>query len=299
MAVKTLLAVANDTADAIGVQRPSELYGSSRPDDRRWLQLLYEAGEWIRDNFDYPTLKQKYSFATVSGQKFYPLPGNFWRLLQDTQFDDTNQWALLGPVSDGHIATRDKGIVDSDIQLSYRIVGAAFDAAGEDSFDVSGGYIELSTTPTDVRTLSIEYIQANWFYPLQWVTATAYTSGNLRSANRNIYKCTANVDSSDTRPSGETSADGTSGTWQLWRGLYNETTADTDYPIVDPHTLKFSLRAAWCRSKGLDATTYEQRAVNSALNSKGRFQGHEGVNSDGIELGEFPWISEDYLVTGF
>lgn len=300
MAVKTLLDVVKEVCYRINEPAPSALASTTDPNNLQWRELLFEVGESVRDKFDYPTLKRKYTFATVSGQKFYPLPGDFYRLLFGTQWDDTNSWALFGPVTDSSIAARDKGVVLNDTQFSFRVAGAPFDALGETSFDYGGGYIEISPSPNDVRTLSIEYIGANWFYPAQWLASTSYTSGGYFSASRNIYKATSTASSNTVRPSGESGAAATYGIdYQLWRDAYNVIVSDSDYPLIDPHTLKLGLRAAWLRGKGLDDSLFEERFRQSAIASQGRFQGLQGTNSDGDALYEFPWLSEDYVATGF
>ena len=308
MAVKTMFNIVQETCYRINTPAPTTLNYKSAgatSNDFQWLHLLYEAGEWLRDNFDWPSLKRKYTFATVADQKIYPLPGDFWRLLLNTQWDDTNSWILFGPVNDGDIAARDKGTTLNDTQFSYRVAGAPFQTVDQTSFTVNGGYIEISPTPSDVRTLSMEYISGNWFYPPQWVTATAYTAGDYCSANGAIYKCTTDITASDTRPTGEAPSDD-DGDWQLWRGLYNEIseqlvsgTPPTDYPILDPHTLSLALRMAWLRAKGKDFSVYEQSARDAANNAIGRFQGVQSIRSDGEQLYEFPWVSEDFVSTGW
>jgi hypothetical protein len=298
MAVKTVLDIVKEVCYKINEPAPSSLFGSTDTNALQWLYLLYEAGEDIRAKYDYPTLKRKWSFPTEDSTKIYPLPGNFFRLLLDTQWDDTNSWALFGPVDDGNIAARDKGTTLNDTQFSFRIAGAPFQTIGAASFTTSGAYMELSPTPTGVRTLSLEYIGNNWFYPTQWVTATGYAVADIISANGHLYKCTSTVTSSDTRPSGETSVDD-AGAWQQWRGLYNTITADTDYPILDPECLSHALRAAWLRAKGLDDSQFQLLAEQSASNVKGRYQGIESTNADGDTLYEFPWVSEDFVASGF
>lgn len=296
MAIKTLLDVAKETAYSINVPAPTALFGSSQPSNLQWLHLLYEAGEWIRDSFDYPTLKEKYTFATVSGQKFYPLPGHFWRLLHDTQWDDTNEWALFGPVQDGKIAARDKGTTLNDTQYVFRVAGAPFQiiqAADVGAFDTVGAYIEISPVPNDVRTLSIEFIQANWFFPRHIVEGADYNTGDIRSANRQIWIAKGNFNGQSGFPTAENDD------WKPWKNHYNVITNDGDYPIVDPHTLRLALRASWMRSKGQDHTPYEAAALSSVKKANGRFQGIQSVASDGDSLYEFPWVSEDFVSTGF
>lgn len=299
--MRTVLQIVQDTCYEMNQAAPSSLFGSTDASARQWLALLYALGRDIRNQQDYPTLKRKYRFDTVIGQKLYPLPGDFWRLLLSTQWDETNQWALFGPEDDGGIAGRDLGIVPYGTQYSYRVVGAIGQAVDSiPSFDENRGYFEISPVADEVRELYIEYITANWLYPAQWQPSTAYNTGDLVSASGNIYKATSTGSTNTTRPSGESTTIAQTGiSFQLWRGVIDVIGADTYFPIIDPEVLICGLKWRFLRAKGLDYAQ-ELQDYNAALAaSKGRFDGVKSINGDGPEWYEFPYLSEGFISTGW
>lgn len=299
MAVKTLLDVVKEVCYRINEPAPSSLVASTRASDLQWLHLLYEVGETIYSQFDYPTLKKKWQFSTVASQKYYELPGEYWRLTLNTQWDESNNWAMFGPEDDSGIVTRDLGIVPYGTQYSFRIIGAQHqEGYGEDSWDEGGPQFEVSPLPGDVRNLYIEYISSNWFHPAQFNASTAYSLNDYFSSRGNIYKVTSAGTSGTTYPDDES---GTSGTmdYQLWRGNYNVPSADTDFPIIDSQALYLGLRAARLRAKGLDYQAFEQQFIDRVAEISNRFQGQQQVSGDGPVLYDFPNVSDDFLVSGF
>lgn len=301
MAPQTVLQVVQAAAYELNVTPPSALFGATDASARQWLQLFYALGRDIRNNNDYPTLKRKYRFSTVVGEKLYPMPGDFWRLLLNTQWDETNDWALFGPEDDGGIAGRDLGIVPYGTQYSYRIAGAIGQGvSGIPSFSENSGYFEISPVASEVRELYIEYITSNWIYPTTWAASTAYTIGQLVSASGFIYRVTSNGSSNSTRPTGESTTAGETGVgFQVYRDSFSAITADSNFPIIDPEVLIAGLKWRFLRAKGLD---YQQELAdfNSALQAaKGRFDGVKSINGDGPEWYEFPYLSEGFVSTGW
>lgn len=296
---QTILNCIEDVCYRVGVQPPSSLYNSTDPVARQWLHMFYKTCEYIRDVVDYPTLKRTYGFGTVVGQKRYPAPGDFWRMLLGTQYDETNSWALLGPISSDQAAYRDHGIQSDTTNYGIRIIGAIGQTEAQASFTEGMGYIELSPTPTDVRTLSFDYIGANYFFPLAWPLNTAVTSGALYSSQGNIYKIT---DSGTTHASNYPSDEsGTSDTadYQLWRGRRTITGADTDYPIIDPDVIKLGVEAAWKRAKGMDFSVEAGQFDQAIQNQAGRFDGPKlisALSGDGIWS---PNIPDNFVSTGW
>jgi hypothetical protein len=296
----TVLAAVTAVCRELNEPAPASLYGSTDPNALQWLALFYKVGEKIYREFDYPTLKVKYEFTTTSGTKIYPLPGNYWRPLLNTQWDETNQWMLFGPLDDGSLVENDLGVAGQGLELRYRIVGPIAQTVAETSFTSTGGYIELSQTPTDTRTLYIEYISSNWFFPIQWAASTSYTSGNFISANGAIYKATSTASSNSTRPSGEsTTTLQTGASFQLWRDARHVIGADTDYPIIDPQIIRRGLLWAWRDSKKLDASVELDEFQRSIILGCGRFQGPMMIDGTGEYTDFVPNVPPDFVTTGW
>ena len=279
---------------------PASYVSSSEKGALQWLDLAIEVGEDIRARFDYPTLKQQYTFDTVSGQKRYPLPGNFHRLLLDTQYDQDNQWALIGPASDHSIAATENELITNDSYYKFRVVGAPYQKVDETSFDESDAFIELSPTPSDARTLVFEYITNYWVFPVQWVASTAYTSGDLVSANGYIYKATSTGTANTTRPSGESTTAGETGvSFQLWRNSYKDPVSDNDIVLFDRHIMTLGIYSKWLQVKGYDYTQVRVDYDRALKNDVARFQGKKSINGDMRETLGLPRITNGSLSTGW
>ena len=99
------------------------------------------------------------------------------------------------------------------------------------------------------------------------------------------------------------SASGVAGTYgisyQLWRDEYDDITADTDYPIIEPGLLVQGLVAHFAGKKGLDQAAEQLKFNNMILQSIGRFHGATIINGDGNVTYDFPNISEGFVSTGW
>ena len=302
MAVKTLLDIVKEVCYRINEPAPSSLVASTDPNNLQWLHLLYEVGDDIVSRCDYPSLKRKYRFDTVVDQLQYELPGDYWRLTMNTQWDESNDWALFGPEDDGSAVGRELGIVPYGTQFSFRILGAPFQTGGgHASWDFGGPNFEVVPTPAAVRNLYIEYITSNWFMPEVIAANTAYSTGDFFSSRGNIYEVASGGTTAIVGFTYPTDESGTSGTvdYQLWRGKYNVPEADTDFPIIDPLVLMHGLRAAWLRSQGLEDSRFQQLFEDRLAEVVGRYEGSSEINGDGPILYDFPNLSDDFLSPGW
>ena len=299
VAPRTVLDVVQDAAREMGTVPVATVFGGLQ-DQQQMRRLLIATGQEIANGFDYPTLKRKYRFSTVVGQKLYPMPGDFWRLLLNTQWDESNDWALFGPDDDGGIAGRDLGVVPYGTQYSYRVAGAIGQAVlGVPSFTDNSGYFEISPVASEVRELYIEYISSNWVYPLRWEASTAYITGNLRSASGHIYRATSTGNSNSTPPSGESTTIAETGiSFQLSRDAYRMV-IDTDYPIIDPEILIAGIKWRFLKAKGLEYQQELQDYNGQLAATKGRFDGVRSINGDGQEFYEFPFLSAGFISSGW
>lgn len=282
------------------LKAPSVVVASTDPNHLQLLHLLYAVGRDLRERFNYPTLKKRYSFVTVADQDSYELPGNFFRLINSTAWDVTGSWQLDGPRDDSSIVQRDLGNIASGINYSFRVIGAVDQVSTNAEFGTSGGYVELAPAPSEARTISLEYVAANVFMPKQWVTGQAVSIGDLRSANGKVYKSNTAANCGATRPShtSGTASDGTV-TWQHWRGAYETALSDDDIVLFDVNVAVSGLRYQFKRSKGHDFTE-ELKLFNQAVNaSMSRFDGQRVINGESDDLGQFPNLDESYVSTGW
>lgn len=282
------------------IKAPSAVVASADPNALQLLHLFYAVGRDLRERFNYPTLKKRYSFTTVADQDKYEIPGEFFRYISGTGWDQTGSWQLDGPRDDSSIVQRDLGNLASGLNYSFRVIGAVDQVSTNSEFGTSGGYVELAPPPAEVRTISLEYISGNFLMPKQWAASQSVSSGDLRSANGKVYKSNTTGTTGSTRPSHSsgTASDGTV-TWQHWRGAYETALSDDDIVLFDINVAVAGLRYQFKRSKGHDFGE-ELKLFNQAVNaSMSRFNGQRMFNAIEDDLGQFPNLNEEYVSTGW
>lgn len=85
--------------------------------------------------------------AITFGQVNYPLPSDWLREIESTEWDRTNRWPLNGPKSPQEWQNFKSGIVYAGPRLRFRI---------------AGNTIQLNPPPGSNSLLSLEYVSQNW-----------------------------------------------------------------------------------------------------------------------------------------
>ena len=76
----------------MNIPAPTSFVGSTSPAEQQYLSLFKFIGDNLRNRpYQWPQLKRGYSFNTSTGVSKYQLPGDFYRLLESSQWDVTNQ----------------------------------------------------------------------------------------------------------------------------------------------------------------------------------------------------------------
>lgn len=98
--------------------------------------------------------------AITFGQVNYPLPADWLRQIEQTEWDRTNRWPLNGPKSPQEWQNFKSGIVYAGPRLRFRI---------------AGGTIQLNPPPSGASLLSMEYVSKNWVTALAGTTKEKFT----------------------------------------------------------------------------------------------------------------------------
>lgn len=94
------------------------------------------------------------------GQVNYPLPADWLRQIEQTEWDRTNRWPLNGQKSPQEWQNFKSGIVYAGPRLRFRI---------------AGGTIQLNPPPSTASLLSMEYVSQNWVTALDGTTKPTFT----------------------------------------------------------------------------------------------------------------------------
>lgn len=123
-------------------------------------RMLKTAGRYLARQHGWSHLRKTYTLATVAGQAAYPFPADFLRLVDQTQWNRTEQMPLAGPVSPQGWQLL-KGVLSTGVVNYYH--------------RVSGNALELHPTPTGVGTVAYEYQSSAWVQPVAATTPTLDT----------------------------------------------------------------------------------------------------------------------------
>ena len=148
MAYWTALQVLSQAAGELGLPRPATITGLSDLQSVQLLSLLNSAGNELLLYYPWEQFLKEYTFATVNGTDTYALPTDLAYFTDQTQWDRTNHWPLLGPKSAQEWAWLKGALVAALPRQRYRIINDKFTL-----WPVPGA---------TVVTLAMEYVSTNW-----------------------------------------------------------------------------------------------------------------------------------------
>lgn len=237
----TLLTVCQNVALEVGLSPAASIVGQTNNLEARLLAFAHRTGKDLKQAYVWPQLIKENLFSTASGTASYALPTDFESQLFDTNWDRTNQWQLVGPISAEEWQFRKSGISTASIRRRFRVKG------------LTSTQFFIDPTPTSIDSLVFEYISTNWILPKTWVTATAFAAGSYCSYNGNIYKTTAGGTTGATPPTHTTGSDsdGTV-TWIYQNIVYDKFLADTDNPVFNEKLLELGIQWRFLQASGLE-----------------------------------------------
>lgn len=265
------------------------------------MESLRYIGDTLRNmSFAWPQLKRVYTFTTSTGVQNYQLPGDFYRMLDSSQWDTTNQFQVIGPVSDAFYASRSYAAVNVATQRIFHIVGpTGYLTAISPYVQRSAGTFQIDpVAPNSTDILAFGYLTCNWVQPIDWATATAYVIGDIRSVNGYIYYCIGNGTSGASRPNtgtlGTTIIDG-SATWRVYTEPYpcsadNSKLTDNDFILFDDDVMIEGIYWRWKQLMGQDFQEAKMAWEDDLAMMSGRFKGVTRIDmSDSYDsMNEFP-----------
>lgn len=127
---------------------PTTIVGNTDPTAVQLLALANRAGRTLaRENWQ--VLLTSYSFSTAASTASYALPTDFGNFANLTFWNQSNYWAVKGPVSSIEWQARKSSSIasPSGINTAFRIAGDLF-------------YID--PTPTATETIAYQYYSSYW-----------------------------------------------------------------------------------------------------------------------------------------
>jgi hypothetical protein len=151
----SLLQTVTRACDELGIARPGSVgvFASSVPQDRQMLGLFNAAGQDLVSSHQWSTLIATASVTLATSSATYSLPSNFDRLIEDTGWDHTNNFAMYGNISpQRHQYWMSSGVVTPFTRKEYRFTLQP----GSSTFLVH------PTPPTAADVLKFLYVKNTW-----------------------------------------------------------------------------------------------------------------------------------------
>ena len=142
----TGLAILRQVCGELGLSKPSSLVGTIDTSTDQILSLLNAAGNELVQYYPWEQFKRDFEFLT-NGQPNYPVPDDWAYFTDQTQWDRTNHWPMLGPKSPQEWAWMKGGLLVTAPRVRYRVM------------DNKLWLWPVETTDT---TLAMEYTSKGW-----------------------------------------------------------------------------------------------------------------------------------------
>jgi hypothetical protein len=160
----SLLTIAQDLADEIGIDRPASVVSSTDNQVRQLHAILKAEGEWLVSGAGYghqwaACLRDK-SVTVTSGTDVYAMPTDCLYIVNDTLWDTTNDWRMIGPLSSQEWETIKRGTTITGPRKRWRIIG---EADGTYAAAATSKYVQIDPVPTNsTDTFFYEYFSTGY-----------------------------------------------------------------------------------------------------------------------------------------
>ena len=159
--VKDVKWVIQQSCAEMGLPVPRAILASQDEIVNQLVALLNRVGYELVQGFPWEQLDKQFLLETIEGQDEYALPSDWSYFIDQTQWDRTNHWPLLGPKSPQEWQWLKGGLLSSGPRLRYRVWKGKFNIFPTPS-PTNTPSPNTNTGVFAPWTLAMEYISANW-----------------------------------------------------------------------------------------------------------------------------------------
>lgn len=179
----------------LGLPVPTTIVGGSVA-NTQLLAALNSAGNELLLYYPWEQFAAEWAFSTVAGQGAYDLPSD-WKYFRDqTQWDRTNHWPMLGPKSPQEWAWLKGGLIASFPRTRYRVMNNQFlvwpvpPTVNFTPFNMAMEYIKSTWvnsggTPREMVTLDGDICQYDPWLMIKYTKLKFYQLKNFDTTNVN------------------------------------------------------------------------------------------------------------------
>lgn len=143
----TVLEIVKQVSRELGIPVPSAAVSALDTSTQQIVGLLKSAGYELSLFYNWEYLTEEWAPTIVDGTDNYALPSDFVYFLDQTQWDRTNRWPLLGPKSAQEWQWLKGGLLSSGPRIRYRL---------------KNNKLYLHPVPSSALNIRMEYIRNSW-----------------------------------------------------------------------------------------------------------------------------------------
>ena len=189
------LQILNQTAAELGLPTAATIVGNISVQSAQLLAMMNSAGNELLLYYPWEQFSKEWVFDTVVGTGAYDLPDDWSYARDQTQWDRTNHWPLVGPKSPQEWAWLKGGLLATAPRLRYRIMNNQLmlwpvPAAGSSpaAYTIAQEYvsknwvIQNSTTPADMVVSDADEVLYDPWLVSKYVKLKFYELKGLNTA---------------------------------------------------------------------------------------------------------------------
>jgi hypothetical protein len=177
------------------------------PQNTQMIGVLNEAGNELNTYYPWEQFEKELVFQLVADQEAYDLPADWKYFIDQTQWDRTNHWPLLGPKSPAEWAWLKNGLIASFPRMRYRVRNNKFQVfpkpASNSEFTfameyVSGAWVQNTDATTQEPNASMVKFDGDiiWYDPwlmikytkLKWLQLKGFDTTAAQADFLRIYE---------------------------------------------------------------------------------------------------------------
>jgi hypothetical protein len=159
---RDVLWVVQQSMVEMGLPKPAEVVLSQDATVQQMLALLNRAGADMVIGFPWEQLTKQWILFTEDGKSEYDMPSDWSYFIDQTQWDRTNHWPLLGPKTAQEWQWLKGGLLSSGPRLRYRVVSGKFEIFPKPSPTNTPSGNSVSTGVFAPWELAMEYVADTW-----------------------------------------------------------------------------------------------------------------------------------------
>lgn len=248
----TILSMAQAAAKRLQITSPTTFIGSTDNNMILLLAMFEEAVSNIGSEFPWPEIQREYTFTLATSTDSYALPDDFDRRTNETEWNRTQKWPLIGPLDAVLWEVYKSGLITTVPRQRFRVKG----------WGLTQFFIDPTPSSSENgQTCVYEYCSQTTIAPKTWVASTSWLGLRYCSYNGYIFDrgSTGAASTGTSAPTPSSLNDG-SITWTLYTAAYNTFAYDSDNVLLDNDVVLE--RAIWRfkQERGFDFEDYRAKA---------------------------------------